>query len=155
MNWTRCWFLLILIWFVSSCGSKRIADKDFIKYRHNLSLNYCTNNLQIAKSALLADLQIMSEWQSNNIEGTDFQIDYDVCKALDHERLFLIYRKTGETNEMEHEFRQSLECLELSRRAHAKPPLPPVTEDELAKEIDMFEHNVNVRWKTNIILKTN
>ncbi len=108
---------------------------------------YCTNDVRKAEQILLEDLKTIPEYESNHIEG----IDFDEAKALDHERLFLIYRKTHETNKMEYEFQQSMDCIDRSRRNWKLPPLPYVTYEDFAKELNMRERGVNVRWKTNVI----
>ena len=108
-----------------------------------------------AERALLNDLKILDKWEANHIEGRHFRIDYPGCKALDHEGLFLIYRYARETNKMELEFQRSIDCLSQSCRSQGLPALPSVSYDEFAREIEMREHKIDVRWKTNDFIAPN
>jgi len=128
-----------------------MSDKEFNDYRDARFSAYCTNDVYAAERTLLGDLQTLSEWESNRVEGTDFKIDYDARKALDHEGLFLIYRKTHETNKMEFEFQQSMDYMAQSRHNAGETPPPSITYDEFARELEMREQKANVRWKTNAI----
>ncbi|MGA3163004.1 MAG: hypothetical protein ABSD77_02220 [Verrucomicrobiota bacterium] len=133
---------------VTSCKTK-MTTQEFNNHQNKVFSDYCTNDVRAAEKTLLDDLQTLSKYESNHLEGTDFRIDFDAAKSLDHERLFLIYRKTHETNKMEFEFQQSLGCLARSNNKWRLPPPPSMTHDEFAQKIEKREHGANVRWKTN------
>src|SRR5450432_315731 len=98
--------LLLLLVTVVSCKRETAFQK---AGDHFLELQsaYCTNDIRGAESTLLNDLQMLSQYESNHVQS----IDFDMARAMDHERLFLIYRKTHETNKMEFEFQKSIELL--------------------------------------------
>jgi hypothetical protein len=137
--------------FITSCKTK-MTMREFNSHQEKVFSAYCTNDVNAAERALLADLQTISGWESNHLEETDFNIDYDASKARDHERLFLIYQMTHETNKMEFEFQQSLECMARSRNNRGEQSPAAITPDEIAKGLEKLEQNANVRWKTNIDL---
>jgi hypothetical protein len=143
-------FKLLLVTFVicTSCKPK-MTTEDYTQHEKEEWTAYCTNDVRAAEKALLDHLKTIPEYQSNHVEG----IDFDEAKALDHEGLFLIYRKTHETNKMEFEFQQSMDCMAQSRHNWKLSPPPSITYDEFAKELDMREQRANVRWKTNTDLE--
>jgi hypothetical protein len=141
-------FLVILIGIVSSCKRKMTAEV-YTKHENEVLSAYCTNDVRAAEKTLLDHLKTIPEYESNHVEG----IDFDAAKALDHERLFLIYRKTHETNNMEFEFQQSMDCMARSRQSWKLSPPPSMTYDEFARKLDMREQTANVRWKTNTDLE--
>jgi hypothetical protein len=143
-------FILMLAVITTSCKTK-MTMQEFRNHDEEVFSAYCTNDVNAAENALLTDLQTISGWESNHLEGTDFNIDYDALKASAHERLFLIYRATHETNKMEFEFQQSLHCMARSRNSRGVPPLS-ITPDDIVKGLEKLEGNANVRWKTNIDL---
>jgi len=143
-------FIVILAVSVTSCKTK-MTSQEFRDHDKKVFSAYCTNDVNAAADALLKDLQTISEWESNHLEGTDFNIDYDACKAIDHKRLFLIYRATHETNKMEFEFQQSLDCMARSSNSRGVQQLS-ITPDDIVKGFEKLEANANVRWKTNIDL---
>jgi hypothetical protein len=141
--------LLLTAIIIAGASCKReLTTEDYTKQENDTWLAYCTNDVRAAEKALLDHLKIIPQFESNHVEGTD----YDGAKALDHEGLFLIYRKTHETNKMEFEFQQSMEYLARYRHTWKIPPPPPITYDEFARELDMREQRADVKWKTNIDL---
>lgn len=139
---------VILIGIVSSCKRKATTD-DYTKHETEELSAYCTNDVRAAEKTLLDHLKTIPEYENDHVEG----IDFDEAKALDHERLFLIYRKTHETNKMEFEFQQSMDCLARFAQNWKLSPPPSITYDEFARELDLREQKANVRWKTNTDLE--
>ena len=139
---------VILIGIVSSC-KRKMTTEDYTQREAEELSAYCTNDVRAAEKTLLDHLKTIPEYESDHIEG----IDFDAAKALDHERLFLIYRKTHETNKMKFEFQQSMDCMARSRQNWKLSPPPSITYDEFARELDMREQKANVRWKTNTDLE--
>jgi hypothetical protein len=142
-------FILFLAMVVTSCKTK-MTMQEFNDHEEKVFSAYCTNNVNAAESVLLTDLQTISGWESNHLEGTDFNIDYNALKARDHERLFLIYRMTQQTNKMEFEFQQSCEYLARSKNSHGESPSSPITPDDIISDLQKLEQSANVQWKTNI-----
>jgi hypothetical protein len=103
---------------------------------------YCTNNIMAAEAALRQYLTTLAMQRRKGYPG----IDFDGAEATTHERLFLIYRQTGATNQMEIEFAKTLECLDRCNRRDRLPP-PKFTYDSLAQLIDISETNLHVGWK--------
>src|SRR5258708_1416981 len=68
---------------------------------------YRTNTIREAEMAMVGYLQTLTEDEGRARGG----VDYDMSRAITHERLFLIYRKLGDTNREGIEFQQSLEWL--------------------------------------------
>lgn len=136
---------IMLLLALAACSKPKITTKEFEAYESRIWAAYCTNDIHAAQKALLHGLQGVSTHESNHVKG----IDFDADKALYHERLFLIYRRLGETNKMKAEFEKSMECMSRSRRRWGEPPPPAMTYNEFARELDYRERNVNVRWKTN------
>ena len=114
---------------------------------HNARIRaaYCTNNILEAEIYLLADIGTISEYESNHVKGFDF----DMLKARDHERLFLIYSYLHETNRMSEEYEKSLEYINLSNRRQGLPPPLRISYDKFSQKVEQAEKNLNVRWKTN------
>ena len=137
-------FALFLIIALTSCKSKMTA-KSFRDREVKIFSAYCTNDVRQAEKALLEGLQVVSEYESKDIEG----IDFDAAKAIYHERLFLIYRKLHETNKMAFEFQESMKCMVQSRRRRGLDPEPASSYDDFAEKLDLREQRANVRWKTN------
>ena len=131
-------FVLILILVCPSCRSKRTA-------KNKVRSLYCTNDILVAEKALLEGLQALPRYEAEHIEGVDF----NAIKALYHERLFLIYRKLGETNRMTSEFQLSMEYLGRSRHRWGEPPPPTMNYDEFAQKLDWRERGLPVNWKTS------
>jgi hypothetical protein len=126
-----------------------MTTEDYTKHETEELSAYCTNDVRAAEKTLLDHLKAIPEYESDHVEG----IDFDAAKALDHERLFLIYRKTHETNKMEFEFQQSIDYMARSSRNWGHPPPVILSYDEFAKALDMREQKANVRWKTNTNLE--
>jgi hypothetical protein len=143
-------FILMLAAIVTSCKTK-MTMHELNNHEEKVFLAYCTNDVNAAEQTLLADIQTISEWESNHLEGAGFNIDYDALRARDHERLFLIYRATHETNKMKFEFQQSSDCMARSRNSRRVPELS-IVPDDIVKGFEKLESNANVRWKTNIDL---
>jgi hypothetical protein len=126
-----------------------MTTEDYTQHEKEEWTDYCTNDVRAAEKTLLDHLKTIPEYKSNHVEG----IDFDAAEALDHERLFLIYKKTHETNKMEFEFQQSMDCMARSRHNWGESPPPSITYDEFARELDTREQKANVRWKTNTDLE--
>ena len=135
---------------VNSCARKMTTD-EFNNYRVKVFEAYCTNDVDAAENALLDGLKTLSKLEKDGIE----RIDFDAVKATFHDGLFLIYRRTHQTNKMVFEFEQIVDCLARSSRSRGLPPPPSITYDELANAIERVERNANVRWKTNIVVQQN
>lgn len=136
-------FLLIclaLTVLASSC-KRRMTKDEFSRYQVGLFLAYYTNNVWGGKDVLYRDLLNLSKWESNHVEGTDFRLDYDGLKAVDHERLFLIYWRARATNEMEFEYQQATNCLAASCNQRGSPPPPVESYESFAKEIENRDRN--------------
>ena len=140
---------LVFLGLLLTCSCKpRISSDEFEAHENQVFSAYCTNDIRIAEKSLLDGLQALSKYKSSKIEG----IDFDAREALYHEGLFLIYRRTHETNKMDVEFRNSFECMARSRQRWGQVPPPSMTYDEFADQLDMREHGTNVRWKTNQVV---
>ncbi len=108
-----------------------------------MEAGYATNDVKGAERVLLSYLETLANDESNKVRG----IDYDMARAIAHERLFLIYRKTQRTNEMEAEFQKSLECL-TRFAARSGSPAPSVSSYEaFASNIEKAERGQYVKWK--------
>ena len=107
-----------------------------------MELAYRTNSVDGAVWVLRGYLDTLAFEESNHVEGTD----YEMARAITHERLFLIYRKTGDTNKMESEFKASIECLDQFKRTHGIAPTN-FTYDSLAAILEKSERGLDVRWK--------
>jgi hypothetical protein len=107
-----------------------------------IDTQYCTNDVRAAESALLQYLQKLSAQEVNHVKG----IDFDMAKAMTHERLFLIYRKTGETNKAQAQFEESMEYLRRFSRRNGLPA-PTNTPDAFAEALERSERGMDVRWK--------
>lgn len=138
---------LAIIVMATSC-KKGMTQKEFGRYQVALFCAYYTNNADGAKNVLYKDLNTLSEWQSNQVEGTDFLLDYDGLKALDHERLFLIYWRAHATNEMESEYRQVLKYQASSCEKRGLPPPPVYSYDKFANEIEARDERSCHRLET-------
>jgi hypothetical protein len=130
---------------VTSCA-RETATQFSEEHSRRIQAAYCTNDVRSAERSLLEDLRTVDGFESNHLKG----MDYDALRATDHERLFLIYRKTHETNKMEAEFQYSIDCIARSSRRWGGPPPPVMTYDEFAQKIEFVEHDLDVRWKTNV-----
>lgn len=137
-------FALILIMICTSCKSK-MTRETFTNDMNQVFSVYRANDIRAAEKALLDGLQTVSRYESTKTEGLDF----DAGKALLHERLFLIYRNTHETNKMVIEFQKSMECTSRSRRRWGEPLGPAMSYEEFAQKLDLRERGANVAWKTN------
>jgi hypothetical protein len=128
----------------TSCKPE-ISSQEFNAYENKYYSAYCTNDIRGAEKALLDGLKAISEYQRNyTVRGTDF----DGHKASFHERLFLIYQATHETNKMDGELRQSIEYVNRSRQAQHLPLLA-MTDKEFAGKLENLDHGKDVHWKTN------
>ena len=70
-----------------------------------------------------------------------------MARAVTHERLFLIYRKTQETNKMEIEFGKSMESLKRYTQRAGLPPPTNFTYEVLADKMERSERGLDVKWK--------
>ncbi len=102
---------------------------------------YANADLRTVESTLTNYLQTISNEENKGVLGTD----YDMARAITHERLFLIYRKTGETNKMQQEFDQSMEWLGRFNRKHGRPP-PDFSPNSLAAILEKSESGKE-KWK--------
>jgi hypothetical protein len=139
-------FSLMMVMICASCKQK-MTTEDYTQRENEELSAYCTNDIRAAEKTILDHLKTIPEYENDHVEG----IDFDAAKALDHERLFLIYRKTHETKKMEFEFQQSMDYMAQSRHNAGETPPPSITYDEFARELDMREQKANVGWKTNVI----
>jgi hypothetical protein len=87
--------IMSLAIIVTSCA-RETATQFSEEHSRRIQAAYCTNDVRAAERSLLEDLQTVDGYESNHLKA----IDFDAARALDHERLFLIYRKTLETNKM-------------------------------------------------------
>ena len=110
-------FVALLCGMAISCKKETALQKAQNQFL-NVEAAYCTNDVRGAEKALIDHLPTLSREESNQVRG----IDYDMARAIVHERLFLIYRKTHETNKMKLEFEESMQHL---RRFDEKNGLPP------------------------------
>ena len=136
--------IVMLAGTASSCKQKTAYEKA-VDHELKIDSAYCTNDVRAAEKVLLTDLKTISEYEKNRVGGYDF----DMAKATRHERLFLIYRKTHETNKMEFEFEQSLECINRSNQRRGLPPPIRISYEEFAKKLEKADSGLNVRWMTN------
>ena len=111
---------------------------------YKMEMAYSTNDIRAAERSLLDYLKLLSQEESNSVKG----LDYDMGRAITHARLFLIYRKLGDTNNVELHFREWLENLGRFDKRNNLPP-PELTQEILAEKMDRFDKDLNVRWKTN------
>jgi hypothetical protein len=142
----NCIYLLTATLFgmVSSCRQK--SDSEIItEHFAKIDSAFCTNDVREAEKAVLADFDTISEYESNHIKGLDF----DVARAQNHERLFLIYRKTHETNKMAFEFEQSMESLSQSAKKWGLPPPMRVSYEDFAGKLEKNGRWRRARWMTN------
>lgn len=136
--------MIALIVICASC-QRSLTPESFSDFEKNAFAAYCTNDIQAAEGSLLNGLQTISEYESQHVAG----IDFDSARGLFHERLFLIYLQTHETNKMMLEFQKSMECMARSKRRWGESPPPVMSYEEFAKKLNSRERNVNVGWKTN------
>jgi hypothetical protein len=122
-------FFVLLAMMVSSC------HRELARYRSALDLAYRTNDLTAAEEVFLNDLQRVNDWERNHVKN----MDYSGCRALDHEGLFYTYRRAHQTNKMELEFNQAIACMNQSRSNSGLPPMPAVTMDEFARDLEFRE----------------
>jgi hypothetical protein len=134
---------LTLLATATSCGRKpgyQVARDHF----DQTESAYCTNAIDGAERALTAYLQIATQDESNGLRG----IDYDMARAITHERLLLIYRKLGDTNKAQIHFERSLESLSRYRsRVGVPAPSTNVTQESFAALIQRGERDQHVKWK--------
>jgi len=140
-----CGTLLIV---AVSC-SRSLSERSYNEYLNQRMARYCTNDIHAAEESLYSDLRTLSDWESNNVHGDHFRIDFSGSEALDHEGLFLIYRKMHETDKMKKEFELSVRLINESRRHRGFGPEPPIGDDEFARHLEIRDRRLNVRWQTN------
>ena len=137
-----CAFVLVT---GSSCR-RNLSSEQFNSEEQKYYVAYFTGDVHQAEIALLDGLKWASkcEEEYGRIPG----IEIGACKAAFHERLFLIYEATHDTNKMESELRQSMECINQSRQSQ---DLPPFTENEsvFARKLHNLDNGKNIRWRTN------
>ncbi len=144
----KSWRLTFVVALVmcSSCKPK-MSSQEFNNYQDRYFAAYCTNDIRGAERALLDGLESISNYENNyTIEGTDFYAH----RATYHERLFLIYQATHETNKMESELQLSLACVNQSRQSQHLPPLD-MTAREFSEKLHNLDVGQNVQWETNKI----
>lgn len=109
---------------------------------------YATDNVHQAEITLLDAVKWVSRCEE--VYGRIPGIDLAASKAAFHERLFLIYEATHDTNKMESELRQSIECIKQSRQSRG---LPAFTENEsvVASQIHNLDNGKTIQWKTNVL----
>ena len=109
-----------------------------------MEMAYRTNGPRGAEAALLEYLQELNHHESNRVKGVNF----DLARALAHERLFLIYRKTGETNKMNAEYQRSIEHLIKHAQTTGGDVPTNITFEWLAERTERSERGLPVKWKT-------
>ena len=141
MNIRKFALILLSVALVASCKNKNSS----VTTRNEFSkaeAAYCTNDIKGAENALINYLQLLSIEQRRQMKG----IDYDSARAMTHYRLFLIYRKSQETNKMKSEFEQSIEYMR-SNSQRLGQPAPKLTYDSLATTVERLDQGLDVRWK--------
>jgi hypothetical protein len=128
-----------------SCHRHSPTEK-LIAEVEDLERAYATNDVHAAEAALRNRLQSLSERERRHDRG----LNYDMARARVHEKLFLVYRYTGETNKMLREYDESF--LSLSNQSARDGTAPPVVvpPDKFAELVERAERNENIRWKTNL-----
>ena len=136
------WALIAIVAGIAiSCRGQTPEQKAFRRYEA-MELGYRTNSADGAVRVLTDYLVTLAMEESNHIKGTD----YEMARAEAHERLFLIYRKTGDTNKMEAEFRSSMEWLDRFKRTHGITPTN-FTYESLAATLERSERGLDIGWK--------
>jgi hypothetical protein len=123
-----------------ACKVETPEQKSLRQY-NEMETAYANADLQTVERVLTNYLQTISDEENHRVKGKDYQM----AKTIVHERLFLIYRHTGETNKMQHEFDQSMEWLGRFNRYHGRPP-PTFTVDSLAAVLEKSESGKE-KWK--------
>jgi hypothetical protein len=122
-----------------------MSSREFNARENDYFAAYCTNDIRGAEKALLDGLNSVSEHEKYyRVEGTDF----NAHRASFHERLFLIYQATHETNKMEAELRQSIEGVNRSRQSRQLSPVT-MSDNDFARSLENLDRGKKVRWKTN------
>lgn len=135
-------FLVLLIISMASACRESSSSPAYTSYEEMESA-YRTNTLREVERMLHTYLVRIGEGPADAASG----IDIDMLRADAHQRLFLIYRKTGETNNMNAHFAKAMEYLnKFNRRVN----LPVVTNslDSLAAALEKAEAGIAVRWRT-------
>jgi len=133
----------------ASCEQKMSSEK-FKSREDAYWAAYFTNDIHGAQKALLNGLNAVDAYENHyTIEG----IDFNAARAAFHERLFLIYQATHETNKMESELRQSIGLVNQSRASQHVPPLN-MSDQEFAAKLENLDVGKDVRWKKEVLAKT-
>lgn len=128
----------------SSCKPS-MSSQQFNAEEDKFFATYSTGNVHQAETALLDGLNWVSKHEGEyRIPGTDFAAH----KAMFHERLFLIYQATHDTNKMESELRQSIECVNQSNVSQGLPALTN-SESDFATKLHNLDSGKSIRWQTN------
>jgi hypothetical protein len=124
-----------------------MANKEFNAREDTFWSAYRTNDLQGAEKALLDGLKSLPTYEKNyTVDG----IDFNAHRAFFHERLYLIYQATQDTNRMESELRESMNFVNQSRASWHLPAIQ-MTQKEFASALTNLDQGKDVRWKREII----
>ena len=138
-----CPLAILFVGILGNSCSKQTSSHIASDELSRVEAAYCTNDIDGAERALKEHLKALSEEENNQLKG----IDYDMARAITHQRLFLIYRKTHETNKMEIEFKNAIKSLSQAKKKVGLPPPPVITYDDFAALIERSERMEDVKWK--------
>jgi hypothetical protein len=124
------------------CCKQETPAQKAIKNFNAVEMSYRTNNIRGVEKTLLNYIHVLSDEESNRVTS----IDFDMTLARVHQRLFLIYRKTRETNKMEHHYQESIKYMRKYSEKIGYNYVQP-SHEALAAGIEKGESGLNVKWK--------
>jgi hypothetical protein len=117
---------------------------DFMLESRQAFQPYVTGDVQVAKSALLAEEKVIAKYEAARTSGFDAHGAYIITYA----RLCALHLYMGETNQAQEYFQRAI----AHRRLKSYAPTGEVTMDVLLTSIKDLDATINPKWRQAMIL---